>query len=341
MKGGVLSFQLFKEIVDKNIWVSRIELSNWGEIFLNPHLLEIMKYAYSQGVGLTADNGVNLNTASDEVLEALVKYRFLFMSCSIDGATPEVYAIYRKGGDLSKVLSNVKRINYFKEKYNSPFPLLQWQFVAHGHNEHEITTARLLSRELGMHFFLKLQWGDLYGETFSPIKDEQLIRSFSPDGVATRKEYKEKTGHLYNGFMCHQLWNRPQINFDGRILGCCYNYWGDFGHIGDGDLSAAVNNEKMIYAREMLSGNQPANPDIPCSTCSIYEHRVQAGDWVKSPGSESLPKLSRTLQKMAVPRYLNRLFLPLINRANWGIIEKALSIKSKLSKTGDRMAKSG
>ena len=29
--------------------------------------------------------------------------------------------------------------------------------------------------------------------------------------------------------ICHQLWDAPQINWDGKILGCCRNFWGDFG----------------------------------------------------------------------------------------------------------------
>jgi len=45
---GYLKFKNFKEFVDRNKWVSEIELSNWGEIFLNPELLQIIKYAYQK-----------------------------------------------------------------------------------------------------------------------------------------------------------------------------------------------------------------------------------------------------------------------------------------------------
>jgi hypothetical protein len=57
-----LKFDDFKKIIDENSWINKIELSNWGEIFLNPDLLKIIKYAYENSISLTARNGVNFNT---------------------------------------------------------------------------------------------------------------------------------------------------------------------------------------------------------------------------------------------------------------------------------------
>ena len=97
---GFLRFGDFKKLVDDNPWVRDIDLSNWGELFLNSDLLSIIRYAYEKHVTLRADNGVNLNTVSDELLEALVRYRFHSLSCSIDGASQDTYAVYRRGGEF-------------------------------------------------------------------------------------------------------------------------------------------------------------------------------------------------------------------------------------------------
>ena len=72
---GYLKFKDFKKFVDENDFIKEIELSNNGEIFLNPELDEIIKYAYEKGVSLTAGNGVNLNTVSEATLVNLVKYK--------------------------------------------------------------------------------------------------------------------------------------------------------------------------------------------------------------------------------------------------------------------------
>ena len=90
---GFLKFEDFKRLINDNPWVRAIELSNWGEIFLNPDLLNIIKYAHEKKVLLNAFNGVNLNTVSHEMPEALVKYGFDSISCSIDGASQETYSI--------------------------------------------------------------------------------------------------------------------------------------------------------------------------------------------------------------------------------------------------------
>ena len=111
---GFLKFSDFKKIVDDNPWVSQIELSNWGEIFLNRELVQIIRYAYERNVALKATNGVNLNSVSEETLEALIKYRFRGISCSIDGASQQTYSQYRRNGNFQKVIDNIKIINKFK-----------------------------------------------------------------------------------------------------------------------------------------------------------------------------------------------------------------------------------
>jgi MoaA/NifB/PqqE/SkfB family radical SAM enzyme len=116
---GLLQVRELQEIVDENPWLSDIELSNWGEILLNPDLVKIMAYAWKRSVNLRAENGVNLNTAPDEVLEGPVRYRFHSMNCWIDGASVETYSIYRRKGYFEKVISHIRKINTFKEKNGS------------------------------------------------------------------------------------------------------------------------------------------------------------------------------------------------------------------------------
>jgi MoaA/NifB/PqqE/SkfB family radical SAM enzyme len=142
---GFLRFDNFRALIDDNPSIDHIELSNYGEILLNPHLLKILEYAWSKAVAITFSNGVNLNHAKDELLEGLVKYRVCHITCSIDGATPETYQIYRVRGNFDRVIENIERINQFKRKHSSELPKLTWQFVVFGHNEHEIPAARQMA----------------------------------------------------------------------------------------------------------------------------------------------------------------------------------------------------
>jgi MoaA/NifB/PqqE/SkfB family radical SAM enzyme len=268
---GFLEFEDFQRLLDLNPNLERIEISNYGEVFLNPHLLRILEYAHRKGVSITLENGVNLNHAKEEALEGLVSYQVKIVTCSIDGASPETYRIYRVRGDFGAVIGNIERINVHKRAQGSDLPHLVWQFVVFGHNEHEIPIAREMADRLGMEFRTKLTWDS----KLSPIRDEEFVRAQT--GLpATREAFEELHGEKFASGICHELWDDPQINWDGKILGCCRNFWGDFGGNAFSEgLIESLNSERMAYAREMLSGRKPPRDDIPCTTCENY-HAMRA-----------------------------------------------------------------
>jgi len=262
---GHLRLEDFKRLIDDNPRVREIEISNYGEVLLNPEFLPILQYAHEKRVSLRADNGVNLNFARPEALEGLVRYRLRSLTCSIDGATQATYEHYRVGGVLQKVLDNLAAINEFKNRYRSVYPRMAWQFVAFGHNEHEIEEARNMARQLGMEFRLKLNWDP----TYDPVQRRDLVRSIA--GSADREEYSREKGVPYMASLCLQLWRQPQINWDGKVLGCARNFWGDFGGNAFRDgLNTVLNSERLQYARQMLLGRVPPRSDIPCTSCDVY-----------------------------------------------------------------------
>ncbi|AKB52652.1 putative Fe-S oxidoreductase, SAM radical superfamily [Methanosarcina barkeri str. Wiesmoor] len=278
---GFLKYSDFKQIIDNNSFIKEIELSNYGEIFLNPELIDMIKYAYEKNVAVCANNGANLNTMTDELIESLVKYRFKGITCSIDGIDNKTYQIYRQRGNFDNVINNIKAINRYKKKYNSPYPKLLWQFVAFGHNEGFVDRAREMAQDLGMDFFLKLSWGNMFSDkVFSPVKDKEHISKETGLGVANRDEYYQKYGVNYIRPLCFMLWKNPQINFDGRMLGCNVNFWEDYGNVFKDNLISVLNNEKMSYARSMLMGKKPARDDIPCVKCKLYNTMLEDKHWI-------------------------------------------------------------
>jgi MoaA/NifB/PqqE/SkfB family radical SAM enzyme len=263
---GFLKFEDFRKLVDLNPALERIEISNYGEVFLNPKLPDILEYAYNKGITITI-GGANLNHARKKTLEALVKYQVHTLTCSIDGASPETYRLYRVRGDFNAVMQNIQTINGFKRHYGWDLPRLVWQFIVFGHNEREISTARAMAAEYNMLFCTKLTWDD----KFSPLNDKEFVRAQIGDDAVTRDEFEKKYGQKYLRSICYQLWDSPQINWDGKVLGCCRNFWGDFGGNAFSEgLSKSINSDKMAYAREMLSGRRPPRDDIPCTNCEMY-----------------------------------------------------------------------
>jgi len=135
-----------------------------------------------------------------------------------------------------------------------------------------------MARKLGMTFRTKISWN----ANISPIHDPELVRVETGESAVTREEYERIHGERYLGAICQQLWDNPQINWDGKVLGCCRNYWGDFGGNAFKDgLVESLNNEKIAHARGMLLGEKPPRDDIPRSTCSHYHRMRDRSQWVK------------------------------------------------------------
>lgn len=268
---GYLRFKNFKAIIDENPWIKSVELSNWGELFLNPELVDIVKYAYDKKVSLSANNGVNLNTASEEALESLVKYRLRSMSVSLDGASNETYEIYRVAGNFSSAIENIKKINYYKQKYNADFPKLQWQFIIFGHNEHELPLAKQMADELNMSFWAKLN-AQNWDASYSPVKNKELVMRETGSEVTSVMEFEEKYERNYDN-PCYQFWFDPQINWDGKLLGCCLNIHSDFGNVFESGLTECLKSSKYVYAKKMLLGKRKPRNDIVCVSCPKFKNR--------------------------------------------------------------------
>jgi hypothetical protein len=268
----------FERLLDRNPQIRTVELSNYGEMFLNPQLPELLACAFERQVVVSGSNGVNLNFASEPALEAVVKYRVRELTCSIDGATQETYARYRVNGNLDRVLAHVDRIRDLRRSAGAAFPLLNWQFVVMGHNEREIALARSMARSRGMQFIPRLTWS----EDYSPVVDRDLVRIQTGLGAAGRDEFQEKKGVGYTRDLCYQLWHAPVINWDGRMLGCCVNYWGDFGtNVFAEGLDAAMRHPQMEYARRMLLGVAAPRPGVPCTTCDQYRAMALTRTWIR------------------------------------------------------------
>jgi len=274
---GYLKLGNLKNLLEANARIIEVYFNNRGELFLNPELLSIMEYLFQKNISMTNHSGVNLNTVSERVLEGLVNYQFRHLLCSIDGASQETYRIYRVGGDFDRVIENICIINRYKQRCGSEYPHLTWQFVVFGHNEHEIPLARQMARDLNMAFVTKMSWNP----DISPIRNPEFVLAETGWPAATREEFKRSTGTSYLRNNCHDLWVTPRINWDGTVLGCCWNITAALGGNAfcDGYVPS-INNERINYARQMLMGQAAPRDDIPCSQCAMYLTMRDSGNYL-------------------------------------------------------------
>ena len=219
---GWLKAEQFKKFLDSNRAAIRaIELSCKGEIFLNPQLGKILQYAHAQKVRTTMSNGVNFNHVREHVLEDLVKYKS--SSSQFQSTAPQTRQSqkYRVGGDLERVIGNIKKLNEYKKAHKSKYPRLRWQFIVFGHNLHELRAAQDMAKSLGMDFYAK------------PNSTTNSTTSYSPIDESSAALVKKETGADIDARTrpwCFQLWLKPQVTWDGQLLGCCINTWSNAGN---------------------------------------------------------------------------------------------------------------
>ena len=261
VKEGYMSFDMFRYIVETNPELKEFEMSNWGEIFLNPQILDIFEFAYNKGIKLYCGNGTNFNYVPDSVLEGLVKYRIEYLNLSIDGTSQDVYVKYRRNGNYDRVISNIEKLNVFKKIYNSPYPKLSWQFIF-GHNEHQIASAKSECERLGMVFNPKMNHSN-----FSPICDQEYVKLVTGLDYSSREEFQRKTKKTYKS-PCYQCLFSPQINWNGDVLGCCVNKWGAFGNVSHNTLREIMEGKKYQAMLNLLTGKSiDESIDLPCHEC--------------------------------------------------------------------------
>ncbi len=305
---GYLTFDNFKEFVDTYPNFSNIEISNNGEIFLNPDIDRIIEYAFKKNITLEAFNGVNLNTVKESTLENLVKYRFRVLSVSIDGASSNTYSIYRQGGSFNQAIENIKKINEFKENYHSHLPILVWQMIPFSHNEHEIDKAKKMAASLKMDFVVRLNLNPEY----APIKSSEPVRNKAEVKASSLSNFEEIHEEAYNLTSCGQLWAVPQINWDGKLLGCCMNKFSDYGNVFELGLEKCLFGEKYQYAKQMLLGREKPREDIPCTECPVFK-AMNASPEKKAASIKKLEEFHKQY-KMSFSQMLKDTAVKLLNK---------------------------
>ncbi|MBD5405322.1 radical SAM protein [bacterium] len=271
---GYLKYENFVKFLDMNPFVREIELANHGEAFLNPDLVKILETACKRNIIITFNNGVNFNRVSDAQMEALVKYSVRGITVAIDGGSSDVYVKYRRGGNFDTVISNIKKLNEYKKKYNSEFPILSWQYVVMDTNDskEEVDKAVKLANDLNMEIFFIRTWNLDYKP-----KDPDFVNSILIDVRDTFKDYKNLKKEPICS-VCTDLWEAPQINWDGRFLACCCNYLNPFDiNVFETGLTKCLKSKMIRKTKKMLMGGKPYKKS-PCYNCWFYKKVMMEKD---------------------------------------------------------------
>jgi radical SAM protein with 4Fe4S-binding SPASM domain len=254
----ILDLDQFRRIFDQiSEYVFNISLYNWGEPFLNRDIFPIIEHASLGGCAVTVHS--NFNIFDDLMAEKAISSGLTHIYLSIDGGTQQTYEKYRKAGELSRVISNIKLLVSKKKAEKSRFPILTWKYLVFPHNVHEIESTRQMAKRLEVDAF-----------ELVPGNTDNLA-------VFGREEFHDlSTGRLLTNQrnFCDALWDSLIVYPDGSVIPCCQAFRKKdiFGNVLNSSVREVWNNENFVAMRKAIGSKRIGGPiRHPCCECTIID----------------------------------------------------------------------
>ena len=272
-KGQQMQWEDFTALIDQMApWAYKVNLFNWGESLLHEHIFDMIEYVRSKNLGTTLSTNLSLKL-EPERLDRLVTSGLEFVCLSIDGATQETYEKYRRKGDLSLVLENIRRLVARKRELNSKTPVVEWQFIPMRHNEHEVATARQLAFELGVDRFRCIP----VGLPFAAENKTELAQEWFPvSGTGGHLAGESMTSNDPAETPCYFLYRYLIVNPDVTVSPCCVvaGKANDFGELRNTSFEALWNNTQYRSARSHYRDQGKVECATVCDTCDLFKKRA-------------------------------------------------------------------
>jgi radical SAM protein with 4Fe4S-binding SPASM domain len=281
---GFMSFADFQKVIDQIApYAIELVLHNWGEPFLNPNFLDIVRTAKRAGIGTATSTNLNLVNKDVSFLREVVDSGLDNLVVSLDGTTQEVYGYYRRGGDLEHALRNLKELCAYKKESGSRTPSIEWQFLVMKHNEHQIDDARRLAAAIGVDTVRVTGAGLPFDDLGDVELGEQWLTGM-PDYKSYDPEKIRARGYIHEE-KCFYLYRAMTVNPRGEVAPCCaisQSKW-DFGNILEDGLDAVWNNPSYRSARALFARRAEPQPvHTVCHVCPLfrYEQKSAVSDLV-------------------------------------------------------------
>jgi len=152
-QAGMLDFDLFTRVVDEaGPSLGRIDFFNYGEAFLHKRAVEMCEYIKTKFPHIYLYTSTNGLAFTEDSVRRLVHSGIDEVTFSIDGATPESYATYRKRGDFAKAVRHLRAAADEKQRAARDVPFINWRYILFTHNDSdaEMQLARTMATEMGV-----------------------------------------------------------------------------------------------------------------------------------------------------------------------------------------------
>ena len=259
---GRMPFKDFQNLVDEvGPYLFKINLYGFGEPFLFPETIDMIRYASLRNIGVAVSSNMNFTDVS--IPRRIVESGLEVLIFSCHGVSQESYARFMVNGEASLAYGNMEAVLREKRRLKSPTPIIDWQFCVTRFNQMEISMALQRAREMG-------------------IDQVRFIKPFFPDDAGDEwfSDRFPKNAELQSreaevgGEGCSWPYRSAFINYDGGLIPCCKDTRypaNDFGNVLTHGFMKVWNNDMYQACRKLLA--HPEDPKLRiehliCSRCS-------------------------------------------------------------------------
>lgn len=167
---GDISFENYRQILAQFPFVMNLCLNGFGEPMMHKQFFEIVSYTRRERpwckIGIYS-NGMLID---EEAAFKLMACGLTEVNISIDAARADTYRRVRRGGTLSVVHDNIRRVMRVKRNLRARLPMVGMNFVMLNENEGELVPFIEQAADLGVDFvncisYATYDWGFKNGRT--------------------------------------------------------------------------------------------------------------------------------------------------------------------------------
>jgi MoaA/NifB/PqqE/SkfB family radical SAM enzyme len=251
---GSMSLNDFERIIDQvKDYLYEVVLFGFGESLLNKEIYDMIRYAAANNIRTVLSS--NLCDLKEGDIDKLVTSGLELLVVSLDGITQQTYQKYRVMGNVEEVKENIEAIMRKKREKQTPYPVVQVQYILMDHNHHETQQALEYSLSAEVEEFVVKEVGPRY------VPRTGANAPLAEMALRLKNQLK----------FCTKLWTEAYIGWNGIVRPCCLTFDGSMGNIFSEDFKKIWNNNYYVESRRIFCNENmdPIKLHAPCLNCHL------------------------------------------------------------------------
>jgi len=274
-KGSHLSYDSFKEIIDKQIGVFELKIQGLGEPFLNKEFTKMVKYASELDIWTRSTTNATILDENDNY-KKIIDANIGELQISVDGVKKSTYERIRINSNFEKVVQNCKLINNYQKEKNVQKTRM-WTLLQKDNFEDLFEFPRF-AKELGFdRLTISMDvngWGD---DEWSKVNAQKKV-NLAQEDIDKLLDISEKFGldltfwdisvkyDKHN--ICQWPFTRCMISANSKVIPCCIISDPKIYNFGDSkDFDTIWLKDYNDFRKEHITGDIP---DV-CKFCYTME----------------------------------------------------------------------